>query len=64
MVLLEDVEEFVLTYQFPKFRGVFCRWYAQQHAVVVFHEVEEVYLSRVGEHGAVVVVFVAVYVII
>ena len=64
VVLLEYLEEFVLTYQVAQLRRVFLRGNAQQHTVVVLHQFEKMYLRRVDEQRAVVIILISVDVVI
>ena len=64
VVLLEYLKQFVLTYQVAQFRRVFLRGDAQKHTIIVFHQFEKVYLRRVDEQCAVIIVVVSIDVVI
>ena len=64
MVFLEDAEHLVLHDEFAQAVGTAGHGAAQEHAVVVFLQPEEVQVAGVGQQGAVVVVGIAVYIVV
>ena len=64
MVLLEDAEHLVLMDHLVELAGMLTRGDAQQQAVEILLQAEEVELRGVGEHGTVVVVLIAVNLVV
>ena len=64
MMLLEDFEHLVLTGYLAQFIRVLERRNAQQHAVVILLQPEEIELRGVGEERAIIEVYVFTYFII
>ena len=63
-MLLEDAEHPVLHHHLAQLTGVFAGGQPQQQPVIELLQSEEVELAGVGQHGAIIVVLVAVEIVV